>query len=126
MASVLVAEDDDNTRQVICETLKVDGWDVEAYADGDGLLSALKHRFDHVGAPPDLVVTDIRMPGFSGLEVVDRLRRFDKVTPVIFITAFRDEKIQAAAEDLGLCKVLTKPLELNALRQAAAALGDLT
>jgi DNA-binding response OmpR family regulator len=121
--AVLVAEDDAALREVICEALAAAGWRVESYADGDALLNALTYRFDCLGTPPDLVVTDLRMPGGSGLDVLQRLRRFDKVTPVILITAFGDAKTHAAALKLGACHVLDKPFDVDTLRIVADLTG---
>ena len=123
LPAVLVAEDDAALREVICEALTTAGWRVESYADGDALLNAVTYRFDYLGTPPDLIVTDLRMPGWSGLDVLKRLRRFDKVTPVILITAFGDTKTHAAALKLGACHVLDKPFDVDTLRIVAELTG---
>ena len=66
---------------------------VESYPTGEQLWNALVHRVDTLGVPPDLIVTDVRMPGRTGLEVVQQLRRYDRVTPVIVVTACARDQI---------------------------------
>jgi two-component system OmpR family response regulator len=117
---VLVAIDDDRLRNVICETLARARWRVESYADGVALLNALSYRFDHLGSPPDLIIADVNMPGRSGFDVVEQLRRYDQVTPVIFLTAVADAQTHAAASQLGACRVMEVPFAPSDLRALAA------
>ncbi len=123
--TVLVAEDDDELRDLICRMLRAAGCTVEAFPNGDQLWEALAYRIDCAGVPPDLIVTDVRMPGHTGLEVVKQLRRYDRVTPVIVVTAFGDETAASNAEQLG-AHLIAKPFDLEQLRSAAQSFGVLT
>lgn len=123
--TVLVAEDDDELRELICQMLVAAGCSVESYANGDLLWAALAHRIEYLGVPPDLIVTDVRMPGHTGLEVVRQLRRYDRVTPVIVVTAFGDQQALSTAEQLG-AQLLDKPFDLERLREAAVSAGVLS
>ncbi|MFT3835855.1 MAG: response regulator [Myxococcaceae bacterium] len=120
--TVLVAEDDAELRDLICQRLVSAGCSVESYPTGEQLWRALVHRVDILGVPPDLIVTDVRMPGRTGLDVVRQLRRYDRVTPVIVVTAFGDEHAASSAEQLG-AHLIPKPFDLDQLLQAAVSAG---
>ena len=93
------------------------GYRVTEASSGDDLLNRLWERSRHQGRF-DLIVSDIRMPGFTGLEVLDGLRDdFDPFigdTPVIFITAFGDAAVHAEAEQMG-ATVFDKPFDVEDL-----------
>lgn len=123
---MLLAEDDQELRWLIAHTLRGGGFDVIEVADGLALL-------DHVGNSLldsleldaiDLIVTDVRMPGWSGLEVLAGLNSAGVPTPVVLITAFGDHEVHAAAKRLGAAAVLDKPFDLNELSTLAARLLD--
>ena len=109
---VLLAEDDVALREMLATVLSESGYQVASVSNGSELGDLL-----HRGAPFDLIVTDVNMPGGSGLDVVDRLRQAGDVTPVIIVTAFPNEDIRHHAKDLGL-RLLAKPFELETLRTA--------
>jgi CheY-like chemotaxis protein len=116
---ILVAEDDTEMRRVIADTLRDDGYDVVELADGGRLLVDVAARLK--GEPEadsiDLIVSDIRMPICTGLEIVEALRHAHWRTPVILMTAFGDDATRRKAE--GLRAVLfDKPFDLDDLRTA--------
>lgn len=121
--TVLIAEDDPELRSMMAESFADRGFQVETYADGNQLLDALLVRFDQLGAPPDLVVTDVRMPGRTGLDVISQLRRFDFVTRVIVVTAFADDATKGIARALG-AKLFSKPFDLDELIEAASGVAE--
>lgn len=120
---VLLAEDQPQMRSLLCGMLIRDGYEVIEVEDGPSLLRALISGLleEHARAP-DLIITDVRMPGLTGLEVLARLRREDWDTPIILITAFGDEELHAEATRLGATRVLDKPFELDELRGAVREL----
>jgi CheY-like chemotaxis protein len=121
---VLVAEDDLEMRRLIAQTLRKDGYQVVEARDGVELLAYVKHSL-YYGASrpfPSLIISDIRMPGWSGLEVLSALRRIDPCVPVLLITAFGDACAHAEAQRLGATEVLDKPFDLSDLRRLV---GDL-
>jgi DNA-binding NarL/FixJ family response regulator len=71
----------------------------------------------------DLIVTDIRMPGPSGLWALATLRHLDWVTPVLVITAYDNAKTRAEAARLGAAGILVKPIDLDLFRAAVADLA---
>ncbi|MCE9672233.1 response regulator [Myxococcus stipitatus] len=120
---VLLAEDQPEMRALMRGALRRRGYDVVEATDGPGLVQAI---IDGLLASqtqvPDLIVTDVRMPGYSGLEVVARLRREGWTTPVILITAFGDAQLHQEAELLGAARVLDKPFAMEDLCDAVGAL----
>jgi DNA-binding response OmpR family regulator len=115
-ARVLLAEDDRELRGLLALTLREDGYEVKEAADGAELLEALSEAGE--GATFDLVITDIRMPRHTGIDVLSRLRWTDGELPVILITAFGEERTHQLAERLGAAAVFDKPFDLDDLRVA--------
>ncbi len=122
---VLIAEDDDALRQLMARTLADDGYEVDEAMSGFELLALLARP----GGDYDVVVSDVRMPGLTGLEVIDELRSHpelrDANLPVILVTAFADRQTRAEAGRLQAI-LLEKPLDLDALRSNVADLADPT
>jgi two-component system response regulator (stage 0 sporulation protein F) len=120
---VLLAEDQPEMRSLVRSALVRDGYEVIEAEDGPSVIHALiSGLLAEQARAPDLIITDVRMPGFTGLEVLARLRREDWATPVILITAFGDEALHAEAARLGAARVLDKPFELDELRAAVRGL----
>jgi CheY-like chemotaxis protein len=115
---VLVAEDDTDTREALVEALRLDGYEVIEAHNGWELLQYLATQ-DAQTEPTsqvDLVISDIRMPGKNGLDVLAGLRCANGATPFILITGFSDLQIHAEARRLGAAAVLAKPFALEQLR----------
>ncbi|KYF69118.1 two-component response regulator [Sorangium cellulosum] len=120
---VLLAEDDRELRLLLATALRRDGYEVLEARDGNHLLEIMgESLLSSGGAPLDIVVSDIRMPGKSGLELLAGLRRDDWSTPVVLITAFGDPETHAEAYGLGADAVLDKPLDVDDLRVVVQAL----
>lgn len=108
---VLLAEDDQAMREILAMVLSEAGYQVATVADGAELRRLLREvHFE-------LVVTDVNMPGGSGLDVIELLRQNGDTTPVIVVTAFPQAEIRKRAQALGL-RLLAKPFELETLRAA--------
>src|SRR5262245_12385142 len=116
---VVLAEDDREMRMLVATTLRRAGWDVVEAVDGADLLECLAWVADSRDRGGDCVlVSDIRMPGVSGLEALERLRGTGWAGGIILITAFGDEATHARACELGASMVLDKPFELETLCDA--------
>jgi CheY-like chemotaxis protein len=116
---VIVADDDPDMRELLASTLRHDGYEVIEIADGSELFQTVRSWLRHGdGQGLDAIVTDNRMPAFSGLEVLAELRSVDTRLPVILITAFGDGNTHAAARALGACAVFDKPFDVDDLRTA--------
>ena len=122
---VLVAEDDAEMRSLIATALSADGCDVLEARDGRELfeiLAAMSPPNPRL-EPPDIVVSDIRMPGPSGLDGLALLRESTWSVPVIVITGFGDLATHDEARRLGAAIVLDKPFDLEVLRTAVITLA---
>ncbi|HXX68300.1 MAG TPA: response regulator [Polyangiaceae bacterium] len=124
---ILVAEDDVDMRRLVVEALLKDGYDVTAVPDGGRLLVTLAHEIVDVGGacPANLLVSDVRMPICTGMQILEQLRASHWTIPVILMTAFGDAATREHARGLGAL-LFDKPFELNDLRAAVALLlqGD--
>jgi CheY-like chemotaxis protein len=118
---ILLAEDQPEMRSLLCGMLAREGYEVVVAQDGPGLIQTLIAGLTEDGDAwiPDLIISDVRMPGFSGLEVLARLRRESWAMPVVLITAFGDQELHDEVARLGGACVLDKPFELEQLRELA-------
>jgi CheY-like chemotaxis protein len=119
--TILLAEDDDALRRLVANVLRTDGFRVLEAPNGTRLL-------EYVGTlllrsagqnPIDLIVTDIRMPGKSGLEIVAGLRQTDWATPILVVTAFGSPEVHEEALRLGALALIDKPFDVFELRAVA-------
>ena len=113
---VVVAEDDDDMREVMCELIAGLGVEVDSASSGGELVKLLTDD-----RPIDLVVTDVRMPWMTGYSVALSARNSGLSIPIIIVTAFPDEVLKRQVEDLGSAVLLAKPFrpdELLALVRA--------
>jgi CheY-like chemotaxis protein len=117
---ILVAEDDDAMRAMLVRTLGRAGYTVVEVEDGFELGDYVAMMRGHGGtlAPPDLIVSDVRMPGRTGLEALKRLREQGITCPVLLLSAFADAETHAEALRLGARQLLDKPVDLDVLKDA--------
>jgi DNA-binding response OmpR family regulator len=108
---LLLAEDDAALRGLIARSLRRQGYDVLEASDGQELLVLAQG----LEPPPALVVSDVQMPLFSGPQALAELRAGGLECPLILITAFGGAEARAAADTLGACVVMEKPVDLAAL-----------
>jgi DNA-binding response OmpR family regulator len=120
---VLVADDDPEMRRLVVESLRRDGHVVDEAHDGGRLLGKIAEVFDRDPSLSliDLIVTDVRMPFCSGLEMLERLSEAGWRVPSIVMTAFGDDETRRRAAKAGAV-YLDKPLSIDALREAVAFL----
>jgi CheY-like chemotaxis protein len=113
---VLVAEDDEEMRKLLAWSMSRKGYEVTECRDGTELMRKLG-LFDGQGGGSafDVVVSDIRMPGATGLEALEAVRELEELPPVIFITAFADQDAYEQADRLGAAGVLAKPFDTDEL-----------
>lgn len=118
-ARVLLAEDDRDMRDMIAACLREDGYEVVVANDGGELLVRLATAFITGDAKEthDVIVSDIRMPVCSGLQVLEGIRRANWTTPVLLMTAFGDDETRARVEKQGGV-LFDKPFDLDDLRTA--------
>jgi two-component system, response regulator, stage 0 sporulation protein F len=117
---VLVAEDDTDLAALVASALNKDGYEVIPAKDGIELERIMGKVLQRSGSaePIDLLVSDVRMPGWTGMEMLARIREKDWSFPVILMTAYGDLATRIEASRLGAAAVFTKPFDLNDLRTA--------
>lgn len=120
---VLLAEDDPDLRALLAQAFRSRDFEVTECVDGPALVSRLG-TFVLFGPPAgfDLVVSDIRMPGATALEILEGMRECEGVPPVILITAFPSESTGVAARQLGVAAVFEKPFDIDELIETAECL----
>ena len=107
--TILVVDDEVNARTALAELLRGEGYTVETAADGFKALPKL----DDLN--PDLVLTDLKMPGMDGLDLMRKARERDPERPVVVMTAFGAVDTAVAAMREGAADYLTKPLNFDEL-----------
>ena len=106
---VLVVDDDDNLRWVLQTQLEQMGYATATAADGAAALERIDKD------PPALVLTDLKMPGMSGMELLERVRRDYPEVPVLIMTAFGTIQSAVQAMRAGAYDYLTKPIDYDEL-----------
>jgi CheY-like chemotaxis protein len=115
---IFLAEDDDDMRCMLSTALRNDGYDVTEARDGAELLSLLASASSTPKRGPDVIVSDVLMPGYSGIGVLAALRNSQWDVPVVLITAHRDGAIEEDAKRLGVAAFVRKPFDVDELRAA--------
>ena len=114
MSRVLVVDDDPGVRYTIVNTLQDDGHDVAEAVDGlDGQEKAAAGDFD-------VVVTDMRMPGMTGMELLSALNGLTDPPAVILVTAHGDERLAVEAMKAGAWDYFRKPFDIDELSAVVA------
>lgn len=112
---VVLAEDDDEMRSLVAHALRAAGAAVEEVASGGDLLARMLSALDAGATMPDVVVSDVRMPGTSGLEVLRELRRRGCEVPVVLLTGFGDADLHEEVRAFGHARLFDKPFDLDDL-----------
>jgi len=116
--NVLLAEDDAEMRRFLCAELRADGHVVSTTRDGTEMIEALSGMSKLPFRASDVIIMDVRMPGYSGLHILAAMRAAQWSTPVILITGFGDPRMHAEAARLGAAVVFDKPFDIDDLRTA--------
>lgn len=101
---LLIIDDDKPSLKTLAATLTMLGFECEAFDDPQDGFSRFK-----TGNVFDAVITDLRMPGLSGVEILDKIRDIDPAIPMILITAYRDKMPEKAD------RIFYKPIDIQAL-----------
>lgn len=113
---ILLAEDNHDMRELLAMSLRKNGYKVTEFADG---LSMLERYFSVDSAQEDaafdLVISDVRMPGLTGMEILQDMYDHKGFPPVILITAFGDEETHKQAYLLGAVAMFDKPFNIEDL-----------
>ncbi|MDP3332075.1 MAG: nitrogen regulation protein NR(I) [Methylococcaceae bacterium] len=110
---VWITDDDQSIRWVVEKALQKAGIVTRSFADAELLLTALKTDC------PDVLITDIRMPGMDGLRLLDRLQQTHPELPVIVMTAHSDLESAVSAFHGGAFEYLPKPFDIKEIVELA-------
>ncbi len=116
MRTVLIVEDDPALHTNIKEAFRADDWQTESAFDGN-IASRLLNKNEY-----DLIVMDINLPGMNGYEVVRELRKKNKQSPVLILTAFDELEDKVTGFEAGADDYLTKPFYTKELLLRSHAL----
>jgi len=119
--TIVVADDDDDFRALVAETLRSDGYSVMEARDGLELLTLVGGTSAPDAVRPNVVVTDVEMPGLTGLGLLERLQRARIKLPVVLMTGHFPASIRTLAKELGARLVLAKPFQADELRAAVSS-----
>jgi FixJ family two-component response regulator len=117
--AILVVEDDDSMRQAIARLLCAADFECDAYASAEALLAR------GGGGDAACVVSDLKLPGKSGLELLDEMRARGGWPPLVLITAHDAPGLREEALRRGAAAYLAKPFRGTALLEVLNSLGDM-
>ena len=107
--TILVVDDEESVRNIVARKLRSDGYDCALASNGrEAVETAARQHFD-------LVLTDVKMPGMSGIEVLSQMVADHPDTGVVMITAMADAHTAVEAMKLGAYDYVTKPFDLETL-----------
>lgn len=106
--NILVVDDEAQIARVLKTTLSAEGYGIRTASDGMQALHEMKTW------PPDLIITDLRMPHMDGLELCRQVRKQSRV-PIIVLSVKGEETIKVEALDAGADDYVTKPFSVNEL-----------
>lgn len=118
-SKIVIVDDDPSMRDALSALVRSIGMAVVAYPSADDCVAAGAH------ASADCIVTDVQMPGMSGIELLELMRRQHLATPVIVVSAYPSAALQARATAAGNASFLGKPFDGNDMvARIEQALGD--
>ena len=118
MPHILIVEDEPGTSWALAEGLADDGFTIDTFRTAEEALAWLQ------GRRSDLVITDLRLPGMSGLDLAKKLRRGRHAQPVIVVTAYGTPETLRDLHGAGVADCFPKPFPIDGLRRSVRrALG---
>lgn len=117
--SVLLIDDEEDVRRSFEQSLSLAGFEVQAFARAERALERLGPAF------PGVLVSDIRMPGMDGLELLRGAQKIDDEIPVLLVTGHGDVPLAVEAMRLGAYDFLEKPLDPQRLTEKVARAAEL-
>jgi len=109
--SIWIIDDDQSMRWVLEKTLSNNGYRVSAFESGSEALSNFKRTLPQ--ARPNLIITDVRMPGINGFELLKQIKNISPQTPIIVMTAYTDLDTTVQAFQEGAFEYLPKPFDID-------------
>jgi len=115
---ILVVDDDQESRNLLCEVLEANGYTAYAVADGQAAREVLSRDGEY-----RIVIADLHMPHESGLELLRKLRHQNSKQEIILMSSFISGADREAAKALGAHALLDKPFQLSDLLRTVAELA---
>jgi DNA-binding NtrC family response regulator len=113
MAHLLIIDDELSTSWALAEGLSDDGFTIDTFRSAEEALEWLKR-----GGRSELVISDLRLPGMSGLDLAKKLARGRHAQPVIVVTAYGSYELARDLSRAGVVECFSKPFAMDALRRA--------
>jgi DNA-binding NtrC family response regulator len=110
---IAIVDDEKDMRQSISQWLALSGFDTEAFGSAEEALKSLSPEY------PGIVVSDVRMPGMDGMQLLKRLKSVDSTLPVIMITGHGDVPMAVEAMRVGAFDFLEKPFNPDRMTELA-------
>jgi DNA-binding response OmpR family regulator len=115
MPHLLIVEDEPTTAWALAEGLTDDGFTIDTFANAEDAWQWLQRGHS------DLVISDVRLPGMSGLDLARRIQRGRHAQPVILMSAYGPPEAQAKLKAAGIAECFSKPFPLDDLRRSVRA-----
>lgn len=116
--TILIIEDDEAMRSLLQDFLIEEGFEVISVSNGSEAFRKLAKEFF------DIVITDVRMPGLTGLDILPGIRKLQPASTILVITAFGSEEIEGKVLERGADAYLEKPVQLHQLKSLIHQLID--
>ena len=116
MVKILVAEDDEALRRLVCAGLRNSGYEVCACGDGEEAARTLENE------PFDMLITDVMMPKKDGFTLAEEVREQNKHIPILFMTALDDMPSRKRGYRIGIDDYVVKPFDTEVLLLRVGAL----
>jgi two-component system nitrogen regulation response regulator GlnG len=116
---ILIVEDEPATSWAIAEGLSDDGFTIDTFRTAEDAWSWLST------GSSDLVISDLRLPGMSGLELARKLRRGRSAQPVIVVTAYGSPDVEREVREAGVADCFPKPFAMDVLVRSVRRALDL-
>ena len=107
---ILIVEDDEEMRSLLKEFLEEEGFETECARNGSDALREI------VKKPFDLIVTDIEMPGLTGLDILPEMKKLRPGASIIVMTSFANEEVCRRSLEKGASGYLEKPIHIKKLK----------
>ncbi len=109
----MVIDDEEAISSAIKAFLEIAGFNVQAYSNPSDALAVFSQKSKMF----DIIITDMTMPGMTGVELACKIKQLRPDIPIILNTGYADEEVRAVAETAGIDCFLSKPLRFNVLLQ---------
>jgi DNA-binding NtrC family response regulator len=114
MPHILIVDDEPATSWALAEGLADDGYTIDTFRTAEDAWSWLQDKRS------DLVISDLRLPGMSGIDLARKLRRGRHAQPVIIVTAYGTADGSEAMRSAGVVECFPKPFAMDGLRRSVA------